>query len=226
MGRRWGVPARPGSPPPSPAQRSRGSHCPRRAEREGPQGRDADPLGLPGDAGSRPGSEPLPAGPRPPRPRGSPGHGLSRSPRAPGLVQAPGSRRPPLTPVGLSRDCHSPTAKTWGSCDRGGGAAHLGQVRSGDSPSGGYRCSPAQQPGPRADPSVPLCAQGCRSRMFCVHLSYWEPRLPGLGAEAKPAQPAGRVSVAWGDSLEIPPSPGAFVVAPAPSSSSSSGKPA
>lgn len=84
----------------------------------------------------------------------------SPGPQAPGLVRTPGSRRPPLTPVDQSCDCHSPASKTWGSRDRVSVAAHLGQVRSGDSPSGGNRCSPAQQPGPRADPSVPLCAKG------------------------------------------------------------------
>lgn len=115
----------------------------------------------------------LPEGPR----QGAPGPPSTR----PGPTS--GSRRLPLTPVGLSRDCHSSAAKTWGARDRGGGAAYLGQVRSSDSPSGRNRCSPAQHPGPRTDPSVPLCAQGWRSRMSGTQLS-------GVGSPA--AKPGGR----------------------------------
>lgn len=54
---------------------------------------------------------------------------------------------------------------------------------------GGGRCSPAQRPGPRADPSVPLCAQGCPT------LSPGSCGRRSLGAEAKLAQPAGRGSL-------------------------------
>lgn len=78
--------------------------------------------------------------------RGPPGR------QAPSLVPAPGSQRPPLTPVGPS---HSPAAETWSSRSRGGGTSHLGQVRSGDEPGGGGRCSPAQQPGPEGGPKSP-----------------------------------------------------------------------
>lgn len=64
-------------------------HPPTPAPPPGP--RDADKLGLPGDGGSRPNSEPLPAGPHPPRPRGSTGQG---APWLPSSKPSPSSREP------------------------------------------------------------------------------------------------------------------------------------
>lgn len=196
MGRWWGVPAHPGSLPPSPAQRSRGSPCLRQGSGEARRAGTQTSSGFratraAGPALSRFLQDRARHGPE--APRGTHPHIPPKLLACSRLLEAGDLHSPPWV-----RACHSPTAKTWGSCDRGGGAAHLGQVRSGDSPSGSYRCSPAQQPGPRADPNVPLCAQGWRSRMSCVQLSYWEPRPTGLGGEAKPAQPDRKVSVAWG----------------------------
>lgn len=159
-------PARFGVPPPSPGRRSRGSRCPRRAEREtwpelsphppppapppDPRGQDTGKLRLPGDGGSQPDSEPLPAGPRPPRPRGSSGQGSPSSKPSPGSQERATSAHPrgpePLTLLPRPGD----------RADRGGGTAYLGQVRSGDNPGGGGRCSPAQQPGPEGGPKSPV----------------------------------------------------------------------
>lgn len=163
LGALVGVPSRPGTAPLSPVQRSQGSHCPRRAERSakahGAGTRTSSGFRATRAAGLTPSHflrDRACQGPEIP-----PGKVLpSPGPQAPGLVRTPGSLRPPLTPVHQRCDCHSPAAKTWGSRVSVSVAAHLGQVRSGDSPSGGNRCSPAQQPGPRADPSVPLCAEG------------------------------------------------------------------
>lgn len=114
-------------------------------------------------------------------PAGGPEALLGKGPpgsQAPSPVPAPGSQRPPLSPVGLT---HSPAAKTWGSRDRGGGPSHLGQVRSGDEPCGG-RCSPAQQPGPEGGPKSPplrpslalktVLLAGARKPRSCNHPAW------------------------------------------------------
>lgn len=139
--------------------------------------------------------------------RGPSGQG---APGPPGTRPGPtsGSRRLPLTPVGLSRDCRPSVAKAWGARDRGGGAAHLGQVRSSDSPSGRNRCSPAQHPGPgqtQASRFVPKA--GAQECLAFNSLESAPPR-PGLGAEARPAQPALRTPEPRRNSLEIPPTLG------------------
>lgn len=171
------------------------------------RGQDAGELGLPGDAGTSP----------------APSHFLRDRARGPAAPRAPDSRpaaalggqRPPLTFAGLIATA-THLLPGLGLARGGGGAAHLSQVRSGNSPGGGSRCGPAPQPGRGRTPasrSAPEAdAGGCAAAR--------EP-LP----VAKPAQPACRAPEpqSLGDSLERPP-PAGFC-APAPTSSLSSRKP-
>lgn len=138
------------------------------------------------------------------RARHGPGGPLP-GPQAPGLVGAPRAGDLHSHPVGWSCDCHSPAAETRALRERASAAAHRGQVRGGDGPGGGDRCSPAPQPGPRADPSVPFVPKaGLKAAL---------PSAPGgCGRQTwrqrpnRPNQPL-RVSVpgSLGDSLLISP---------------------
>lgn len=67
----------------------------------------------------------------------------------PGSRLGPGSWEPKTAAHFRRQEQRSPLTcgQTRGSRGREGGAAHLGQVRGGDSPSDGGRCGPAQRPG-------------------------------------------------------------------------------
>lgn len=123
------------------------------------------------------------------------------------------------------QDGSEAAAQTRGSRGREGGAAHLGQVRGGDSPGDGGRCGPAQRPGRGRTLASRFAPAGWLVFQKVLRSALW-----GRGRWAwgqgpnRPYQPG----LAWcpRDSSEIPPPPGApaAVLALGPSSSSSSRK--
>ena len=133
--------------------------------------------------------------------------------QAPGLALTSGTRRPPLTPVALNRDCYSSAARTRAvPATAGAGRLTWGRCAAATAPAATTGAAPPNTQGQgRTQVSRFVPKAGAEASQAAQLPSRELQARPA--AEAKAHQPALRVLEPRRDSLEIPPSPGApFVV--------------
>lgn len=133
--------------------------------------------------------------------------------QAPGLALTSGTRRPPLTPVALNRDCYSSAARTRAvPATAGAGRLTWGRCAAATAPAATTGAAPPNTQGQgRTQVSRFVPKAGAEASQAAQLPSRELQARPT--AEAKAHQPALRVLEPRRESLEIPPSPGApFVV--------------